>query len=163
MKGKPTVGLKCFCCCCLVASPVQLFYKSIYCSPPGSSVHGISQARICSGLSVPSPEDLPDPGIKPMSPELAGGFFTAEPPRKCQVFLTITKSFKKLCWLKSPHTLYKKCVFLPDSPILVSFCVQSTATERFPELKFKLHYFWAVWTWTAYLLSEPQFLICYND
>ena len=97
MKGKPTVGLKCFCCCCLVASPVQLFYKSMYCSPPGSSVHGISQARICSGLSVPSPEDLPDPGIKPMSPELAGGFFTAEPPRKCQVFPTITKSFKRLC------------------------------------------------------------------
>ena len=26
--------------------------------------------------------DLPRPGIKPVSPELAGGFFTTEPPGK---------------------------------------------------------------------------------
>ena len=26
--------------------------------------------------------DLPDPGIKPASPALAGGFFTTEPPEK---------------------------------------------------------------------------------
>ena len=48
------------------------------CSPPGSSVHGILQAR----LPFPSPGDLPNPGIEPMSPALAGGFFTAEPPGK---------------------------------------------------------------------------------
>ena len=35
-----------------------------------------------SGLPFPSPGDLPDPGIEPMSPALAGGFFTTEPPRK---------------------------------------------------------------------------------
>ena len=35
-----------------------------------SSVHGISQARIWSGLLFPSPGDLPDPGIEPQSPEL---------------------------------------------------------------------------------------------
>ena len=29
-----------------------------------------------SGLPFPSGGDLPDPGIKPASPELAGGFFT---------------------------------------------------------------------------------------
>ena len=29
--------------------------------------------------------DLPGPGIKPMSPALAGGFFTTEPPRKPEV------------------------------------------------------------------------------
>ena len=33
-------------------------------------VLGISQAR--SGLPFPSPGDLPDPGIKPVSPVLAG-------------------------------------------------------------------------------------------
>ena len=37
------------------------------CSPPGSSVHGILQARICTGLPCPSPGDLPDPGIEPAS------------------------------------------------------------------------------------------------
>ena len=30
----------------------------------------------------PSPGDLPDPGIEPRSPALAGGFFTAKPPGK---------------------------------------------------------------------------------
>ena len=40
------------------------------CSPPGSSVHGILQAKIqkyWSGLPFPSPGDLPNPGIEPRS------------------------------------------------------------------------------------------------
>ena len=39
-------------------------------SPPGSSVHGIPQARILSGLPCPPPGDLPHPGIHPVSPAL---------------------------------------------------------------------------------------------
>ena len=35
------------------------------CSPPGSSVHGISQARIFECAAASSPEDLPNPGIEP--------------------------------------------------------------------------------------------------
>ena len=35
-----------------------------------------------SGLPFPTPGDLPDPGIKPGSPALAGGFLTTEPPGK---------------------------------------------------------------------------------
>ena len=34
------------------------------------------------GLPFPSPGDLPDPGIKLVSPALGGGFFTTEPPGK---------------------------------------------------------------------------------
>ena len=30
-------------------------------------------------LSFPAPQDLLDPGIEPVSPALAGGFFTTEP------------------------------------------------------------------------------------
>ena len=37
------------------------------CSPPGSSVHEISQARILE-LPFPSPGDLPGPGTEPASP-----------------------------------------------------------------------------------------------
>ena len=51
-------------------------------SPPGSSVHGISQARILGELPFPSPGGLPDPGIEPTFPALAGEFFTIEPPGK---------------------------------------------------------------------------------
>ena len=52
------------------------------CSPPGSSIYWISQARILSLLPFPLAGDLPDPGIEPTSPALEGGFFTAEPPGK---------------------------------------------------------------------------------
>ena len=47
-----------------------------------SSVRGISQARILEWVAIPSPGDLPDPGIEPESPALAGRFFTTEPPGK---------------------------------------------------------------------------------
>ena len=50
-------------------------------SPPGCSVCGIVQARILEWVAIfPSPGDLPDPGIELQSPELAGRFFTTEPP-----------------------------------------------------------------------------------
>ena len=55
------------------------------CSLLGSSVHGIFQARILSGLPSPLPGDLPDPGIKHMSPAVAGGFFATEPPVKAYI------------------------------------------------------------------------------
>ena len=50
-------------------------------SLPGSSVHGFSQARILE-LPFLSPGALPHPGMEPVSPALAGGFFTIEPPGK---------------------------------------------------------------------------------
>ena len=39
----------------------------------GSSVHGISQARIPKWDAIPSPEDLSSPGIETMSPALQVG------------------------------------------------------------------------------------------
>ena len=38
--------------------------------PPGSSVHGISQARILEGLLFPPPGNPPHPGIEPACPTL---------------------------------------------------------------------------------------------
>ena len=43
---------------------------------------GFSRREYQSGLPFPSPGDLPDPGIEPSSPALAGGFFTTESPGK---------------------------------------------------------------------------------
>ena len=42
----------------------------------------LPRQEYCSGLRFPSPGDLSDPGIKPISSALAGGFFTTEPPGK---------------------------------------------------------------------------------
>ena len=64
-------------------SHVQLFATPMDCNRPGFSVHGFSRQEYWSGLPVPSPGVLPDPGIKPvslMSPVLASEFFTTEPP-----------------------------------------------------------------------------------
>ena len=60
--------------CYSVAKSCPALCHPMDCSPPGSSVHGILQARILE--PVPSPRDLPDPGIEPASPAWAGGFFT---------------------------------------------------------------------------------------
>ena len=38
------------------------------CSPPGSSVHGILQAKIWSGLPCPPSGDLPDSVTEPVPP-----------------------------------------------------------------------------------------------
>ena len=56
--------------------------NSMDCSLPGSSVQGISQARILEQVAISSSGDLPDSGIQPMSPILAGRFFTNEPSGK---------------------------------------------------------------------------------
>ena len=41
------------------------------CSPPGSSVHGIFQARILECLPFSPPGDLPNPELEPAYPALA--------------------------------------------------------------------------------------------
>jgi len=46
------------------------------CSPPGSSVNGIIQARILEWVLFPTSGDLPNPGIELTSPALTGRFFT---------------------------------------------------------------------------------------
>ena len=50
---------------------------------------GFPRPESGSGLPFPPPGDLLDPGIKPTSPALAGGFFTAEPPGKPHYFTLI--------------------------------------------------------------------------
>ena len=43
---------------------------------------GFPRQEDWSGLPCPSPGDRLDPGIEPMAPALASGFFTTEPPGK---------------------------------------------------------------------------------
>ena len=63
---------------------------------------GSSRQEYWSGLSFPSPGDLPDPGIEPKSPALQADALTSEPPGK-----PATKEAKihnrgknKWCWEK---------------------------------------------------------------
>ena len=53
---------------------------TVACQAPLSM--GFSRQEYWSGLPFPPPGDLPDPRIDPVSPALAGRFFTTEPPGK---------------------------------------------------------------------------------
>ena len=67
-------------------------------SPPSSSVHGISPARIWNGLLFPSPGDLPHPGIKPVAPALADGLSTTGSTGKPKPTLLLSRfSRVQLC------------------------------------------------------------------
>ena len=67
------------CSCVLVAKSCLIL------ASPRTKVHqaplsmGFSRQEYWSGLPFPSSGDLPDPGIEPQSPALAGRFFTTEP------------------------------------------------------------------------------------
>ena len=68
--------------CVYMLSHVWPFCDSMNYSPPGSSVHGIFQARYWSGLPFPLWGGLSKPGIEPKSlesPPLAGVFFSTVP------------------------------------------------------------------------------------
>ena len=47
----------------LVTHSCLTLCNPMVCSLPGSSVHGILQAKILEWAAIPFPQDLPDPGI----------------------------------------------------------------------------------------------------
>ena len=57
-----------------VAQSCPTLCNPMDCSLPGSSTHGISRQEYWSGLPLPSPDDLPDPGIEHESPERQADF-----------------------------------------------------------------------------------------
>ena len=91
-------------------------------SPPGSSVHGIPQARILEGLPWPPPGDLPDPRIELtslMSPALAGGFFTTSATWEAQAnHGSLVKSIP--CFFKLYFVKTQTCSSFPCYPHLLS-------------------------------------------
>ena len=93
-------------CCCTAGTQhckATLCAQSLSCVPLFSTTWtvarqaplsmGSPRQEYWSGLPFPSPGDLPNPGIEPVSPALAGGFFTTEPPGKPQT--TISHFFFK--------------------------------------------------------------------
>ena len=86
-------------CCCLVGKLCPTLF--VNCSLPSASVHGIPRQEYWSGLPFPSPGDLPNPGVEPVSrasPALSGGFFTTEPPGKPKLESNL---FKNLIWINT--------------------------------------------------------------
>ena len=65
----------------LVAQSCPTLSDPIGCSLPGSSVHGILQARILEWVTIFFSRD-PDPGFKSKSPALQSISLLSEPPGK---------------------------------------------------------------------------------
>ena len=84
-----------------------------------------------SWLPFPSPGDISNPGMEPVSPALAGGFFTAEPPGKP---LTLVRGeFKdKSDWVfvlvKPSHNLHKQL----RQNLHFSLCLQNSVHQSLP-------------------------------
>jgi len=65
-----------------VAQSCPTLCNPMDCSPPGSSVHGISQARILEWVAISFSRGSSQPRVWAHLSCLAGGFFIPEPPGK---------------------------------------------------------------------------------
>ena len=63
-------------------SHVQLFATPWTVAYQAFRSMGFSRQEYCSGLTFPSPGDLPNPGIEPGSPSLQADTLPSEPPGK---------------------------------------------------------------------------------
>ena len=92
----------CVCMCTHVLSHVQLFaiLWTVACRAPLS--RGFPRQEYWSRLPFPPLGDLPDSGIEPMSPTLAGRFFTSEPSGKSLKVLI----YHQLFWILTSEALY---------------------------------------------------------
>ena len=55
------------------------------CSPPGSSIHGILQARILEWVAISFSRGSSRPGIEPRSPALQADALTSESPKEARL------------------------------------------------------------------------------
>ena len=72
------------CVCTQLLSCAQLFASPWTVARQDPLSMEFSRQEYWSGLPFPSPGDLPDPGIKPESPELASRFFTTAAAKSLQ-------------------------------------------------------------------------------
>ena len=73
--------------CARVVQSCPTLYHPVDSSLPGSSAMKLFRQEYWSGLPIPTPGDLPEPGTESASlasPALAGGFLTTEPLDKSQ-------------------------------------------------------------------------------
>ena len=75
---------------------------------------GFSRQEHWSGLPCPPPGHLPDPGIKPRSPELANRLFTTEPAGKPYLsWFVLTDAFIILIFKKKLFIFFLTFILSP--------------------------------------------------
>ena len=81
---------------------------------------GLPRQEHWSGLPFPPPGDLPDLGIEPASPALAGIFFTTEPPGKpshdIEVILKKNRKRERETGTETEWDAFDSCKLLTHDP-----------------------------------------------
>ena len=99
--------------CCVLShlSRVHLFCEPMDLSLPGSSVHGILQARVLEWVAMPSSRGSSRPRdwtcISLMSSALAGGFFTTSATREAQLIIK-TNDYKQNKAKRQKQTSFRR-------------------------------------------------------
>ena len=84
-------------CCCLVTKLCLTLLRPVDLAHQAPLSMGFSRQEYWSRLPIPSPGDLPDPGIEPESPALAGRFFTSDPPGKPSLIMSVQFIYAFAC------------------------------------------------------------------
>ena len=105
-------------CVCVCASMYMNMYSEVTqlcltlcdpvgCSLPGSSIHGILQARILEWVAISFSKDHPNPGIEPGSPTLQADTLPSEPPG--------TSVYVYMCYYKDIDTALMESIHMLNS------------------------------------------------
>ena len=128
-------------CCDLMLSVAQscpTLCDPRNCSLPGSSVHGIFQTRIRSGLTFPTPGNLPTSEIEPASrasAALAGGF---------SITISIWEA-PRLGWMFKPY--------IPRRLLRVPWTARRSNQLILKEISLNIHWKDGCWSWNSNTLA----------
>ena len=124
----------------LFATPWTVAYQAL-------PFMGFSRQECWSGLPFPSPGDLPNPGIKPGSPELQADFLPSEPlwkPQRhkqslnhltCLIIYTRYQRQKRKINL-SVHIRISERSYNPKDPVITSYKIMSLNVVKSKSLDF---------------------------
>ena len=145
--------------CVLVIQSCLTFCNPMDCSPPGSSVHGILQARILEWVVILFSRGLPNPGIELRSQvsRIAGSFFTVWTTREAQEYwsgysIPSPGEFPNPGIKPGPPTLQADSLLLSYQGLMMSLYQRNTAEggESYPE---NSGIIWKSTSWIPSLLS----------
>ena len=121
--------------CCAAAQLCLILCNPMDCGPPGSSVHGILQARILDWVAISSSRGSSQPRDCTQVSHLAGGSFTSWATREALLSIVLHKF---------TSTVYKGSVFSTFLSRVVFFCLSainhSNSCYLIPYCGFVLHF-----------------------
>ena len=105
-------------CLCLVTESCLTLCHPMDCSPSGSSVHGIFQARILKWVAISSSRGFSWPRNQTCISCIAGWFFTAESPGKPNLYQLFYKyellNLEIFIWIRRYHENFKMQMHLKE-------------------------------------------------